>query len=55
MRRAQGLAPNEALRMLFRLDAELYSLQGKTAVMYGNGIHPKHRHLNYHDFFVQRI
>jgi 2-polyprenyl-3-methyl-5-hydroxy-6-metoxy-1,4-benzoquinol methylase len=54
-RRAQGLPANEALRMLFRLDAELYSLQGKTAVAYGNGTHPKHRHLNYHDFFIRRI
>jgi 2-polyprenyl-3-methyl-5-hydroxy-6-metoxy-1,4-benzoquinol methylase len=54
-RRAQQLPADEALRMLFRLDAELYSLQGKTAVAYGNGTHPKHRHLNYHDFFVQRI
>jgi ubiquinone/menaquinone biosynthesis C-methylase UbiE len=54
-RRAQGLSPAEALRMLFRLDAGLYSLQGKTAVAYGNGTHPKHGHLNYHDFFVQRI
>jgi SAM-dependent methyltransferase len=54
-RRAGQLPANEALRMLFRLDAELYSLQGKTAVAYGNGTHPKHRHLNYHDFFIQRI
>jgi 2-polyprenyl-3-methyl-5-hydroxy-6-metoxy-1,4-benzoquinol methylase len=54
-RRAQQLPADEALRMLFRLDAELYSLQGKTAVAYGNGTHPKHRHLNYHDFFAQRI
>lgn len=54
-RRARGLSPADALRMLFRLDAELYSLQGRMAVAYGNGTHPKHRHLNYHDFFVRRI
>jgi SAM-dependent methyltransferase len=49
------LSPDEALRFLFRLDAELYSLEGPMAVKYGKGMHPKHRHTNYHDFFVSRI
>ncbi len=29
--------------------------QKKAAVAYGGGIHPKHRHMRYHDFFVNRI
>lgn len=49
------LSPAEALRFLFRLDAALYSLQGPLAVAYGGGVHTKHRHTSYHDFFVERI
>ncbi len=50
-----ALPPDEALRMLFRLDAELYRAQSEAAVAYGKGVHPKHRHLRYHDFFVGRV
>ena len=47
--------PEPALRFLFQLDERLYALQGQTAVAYGGGIHTKHRHMRYHDFFVERI
>ncbi len=40
--------------MLFRLDAQAYSLVGRYAVAYGDGLHTKHRHTRYHDFFVAR-
>jgi SAM-dependent methyltransferase len=53
--RALSLPPRDALRMLFRIDAALYALQGDRAVAYGNGTHPKHRHMRYHDFFTERI
>lgn len=53
--RSQRLAPDEALRFLFRLDAELYALQGPLAGHYGGGLHTKHKHTGYHDFFVKRI
>ncbi|MCW5873848.1 MAG: methyltransferase domain-containing protein [Anaerolineales bacterium] len=53
--RAAALPADEALRFLFRLDAELYALQGPLAVKYNNGVHTKHRHTAYHDFFVERI
>lgn len=53
--RAGRLDAAEALRFLFRLDAATYELEGPSAVRYGNGIHPKHRHTNYHDFFVQHV
>lgn len=49
------LSPEEGLQFLFRLDDRLYHIQGATAVEYGGGLHPKHRHLKYHDFFVDRI
>ncbi|HEB77109.1 MAG TPA: class I SAM-dependent methyltransferase [Methylothermaceae bacterium] len=50
-----ALPPEEALRFLFRLDARLYSLQGGQAIAYDGGIHTKHRHMRYHDFFVDRV
>ncbi|MCI5130093.1 MAG: class I SAM-dependent methyltransferase [Candidatus Electrothrix sp. EH2] len=49
------LPSDEALRQVFQLERELYNLEGDLAVKYGNGVHTKHRHLNYHDFFVQNI
>jgi glycosyltransferase involved in cell wall biosynthesis/SAM-dependent methyltransferase len=52
---AHTLEPAEALRFLFDLDARLYPLQGQLAVAYGGGLHTKHRHTRYHDFFVQRV
>lgn len=53
--RLDELPPAEALRFLFRLDAALYIQQGLQAIRYGGGLHTKHRHLRYHDFFVQRV
>ena len=53
--RARALSPDEALRFLFRLDTALYPLQGHQAIAYGGGVHTKHRHMRYHDFFVKRI
>ncbi|MCB0108922.1 MAG: class I SAM-dependent methyltransferase [Caldilineaceae bacterium] len=49
------LPPEQTLRLLFRLDRWLYYVQGKLAAAYGEGVHTKHRHMNYHRFFVQRI
>ena len=53
--RVAGLPADEALRFLFRIDAALYRLQGQKAIEYGDGVHTKHRHMRYHDFFVSRI
>lgn len=51
-----NLFPSEkVLKLLFRLDRWLYFLEGQIASAYGNGIHPKHRLMHYHDFFVSRI
>jgi len=54
-RRVAALPADEALRFLFRLDHRLYSLQGQKAIEYDSGIHTKHRHIRYHDFFVGRV
>jgi SAM-dependent methyltransferase len=44
-----------ALRLLLRLDAEVYRLTGRAAVACEGGVHPKHRLTRYADFFVQRL
>lgn len=54
-KRADALSPEEALRFLFRIETELYSLEGKKAIEYGGGVHTKHRHLRYHEFFIKRV
>jgi SAM-dependent methyltransferase len=43
------------IRTLFKLDAVLYYLQQQASIQYGNGIHPKHRLINYHQFFTKRL
>ena len=48
-------SPEDGLRMLMDLDARLYALQGPAAVAWGGGLHPKHRLMRYHDFFVARV
>lgn len=52
---ARRLPPKEALHFLLDLDNSLYVLHGEMAVAYGNGLHTKHRHTRYHDFFTGRI
>ncbi|ODS37373.1 hypothetical protein BEH94_07810 [Candidatus Altiarchaeales archaeon WOR_SM1_SCG] len=48
-------SPGENLGFLFELENRLYSLEGKASVEYGNGIHTKHRHLKYHEFFIKNL
>ena len=43
------------IRSLFKLDQYLYYLQQQASLRYGDGVHPKHRLLNYHQFFCGRI
>jgi len=50
-----NLDPESALKFLFRLDNHIYSLEGRKSVEYGGGLHTKHRHMRYHDFFINRI
>jgi glycosyltransferase involved in cell wall biosynthesis/SAM-dependent methyltransferase len=45
----------ERARFLMGLDAELYGMAGPAAIDAAGGVHPKHEHLRYHDFFVDRI
>jgi SAM-dependent methyltransferase len=50
-----ALDPGDGLRFLFDLDSRLYTLQGQLSVAYDGGLHTKHRHIRYHDFFVERV
>lgn len=48
-------APADALRAFFQIDDHLIWCINNAAVQYENGIHVKHRLMDYHDFFVDRI
>lgn len=54
-KKSSALAPAESLKLLFDLENKLYSFEGQEAIRYGNGLHTKHKHIRYHEFFVQRI
>ena len=45
----------EALKYLLELDRRIYFLTGQAAKRYGGGIHTKHRHIKYHDFFIKNM
>lgn len=49
------LPPKEALRLLFRLENEIYEWEGQQAIRYGQGVHSKHRHTRYADFFIAHL
>jgi glycosyltransferase involved in cell wall biosynthesis/2-polyprenyl-3-methyl-5-hydroxy-6-metoxy-1,4-benzoquinol methylase len=53
--RARKGDPADGLRLLFRVEDVLYSAEGGLSTRYGNGVHTKHRHTRYHDFFVNRV
>lgn len=54
-RRTAELSPTPALNMMFDLQKEIYEMQGEQAVRYDDGRHTKHRHMNYHAFFVANV
>jgi SAM-dependent methyltransferase len=47
--------PKDSLLFLLELERHLFSLTGTESCRYGQGIHSKHRHTHYHEFFTQRI
>ena len=52
---AKSDTPANSIRFLLETDNVLYSLEGKWALLYGDGIHTKHRHTNYHRFFIENL
>lgn len=47
--------PSNALKTLLKLDRQIYVLIGQEAIRYGNGLHTKHKHTGYHNFFIKNI
>ena len=52
---AKGSDASAALRELFSILDDLMHELEQTAIRYEGGIHPKHRVMGYHRFFVERI
>lgn len=52
---SRGSKPADALRRLLALQDKLEWVVNERAMAYGGGVHPKHRLMRYHDFFVDRI
>lgn len=52
---SRGSDPAQGLRRLFALQDRLDWVINERAMAYGGGVHPKHRLMRYHDFFVERI
>lgn len=51
----KSLSPKDSLKFLLCLEREIYLFTGNEACRYGNGIHTKHRHTGYHNFFIKNI
>jgi len=53
--KSRFLTHKNALKLILTIDNSIYKLEGKYAKAYGNGIHTKHKHTGYHDFFIKNI
>jgi 2-polyprenyl-3-methyl-5-hydroxy-6-metoxy-1,4-benzoquinol methylase len=49
------LSPAKSLKLLLDFDNKLYQIISKEAINYDKGLHPKHRLISYHDYFVKNI
>jgi SAM-dependent methyltransferase len=54
-RAAAAGPPAAGLRELLTMEADLSGQVDLTALAYGDGVHVKHRLMQYHDFFVERV
>lgn len=52
---ARRLEPRKRAAFLMAIDTPMYLMQGAAAVEAEGGLHPKHRLMRYHDFFVERV
>lgn len=52
---SKRLPARERAVFLAAIDAPLYEMQGRAAAAAEGGLHPKHRLMRYHDFFVERV
>lgn len=49
------LSPKEAVKLAMDIDNEIYHVGRRASLRYGNGIHTKHKHINFHEFFQKNI
>lgn len=54
-KKARLLSSTNSLKFLFEIEKTLYEEEGKQSKRYGGGIHSKHKHTNYHNFFIENI
>lgn len=52
---ARRRSAKESLVLLLEIEQRLFILTGTESVRYGSGLHSKHRHTGYHDFFGRRV
>lgn len=52
---AKRLEPLERVRFLMAFESAIYPFMGEAAIAAEGGLHPKHRIMRYHDFFVSRV
>jgi SAM-dependent methyltransferase len=52
---SRRLNARDKAAFLLALDAPIYNMQGAAAIEADGGLHPKHRLMRYHDFFVDRV
>ena len=52
---SRGSNTGNGLIRLFKLQSNLEWVINERSIAYDNGIHPKHRLTNYHNFFIDRI
>jgi len=55
MKRFRNNIIAKIVKILLILDNYIYTKVSKYAVILGNGVHPKHRLMKYHDFFLENI
>ena len=53
--KCKTISPFDSLHFLFDIENKLYQLEGRESIRYGDGIHTKHKHIKYHDFFIRNI
>ena len=52
---SRGTNSKAGLKRIFKIKDKLEWIINERAIIYGNGIHPKHKVTSYHKFFVDRV
>ena len=52
---SRGHSAKNGLKRVFKIKDKLEWIINERAVQYGNGVHPKHSLIGYHNFFIDRI